>query len=83
MFFCDERYVDLTHPDSNYKAIHDGLLATLPDIKPSQVFALDISQPSVAQAATKYEDEMKKVFLDASVLPSFDLLVLGMLLQYK
>jgi len=78
VFFCDERYVELTDADSNYKAINDGLLSTIPQINPTQVFKLNKSLPTVQEAATAYEQDVRSVFKDVEGFPSFDLLVLGM-----
>merc|ERR1712226_403079 len=83
VFFCDERFVDLTHPDSNYKAINDGLLSEFkkPDVKnkieENNVLKLDFEAGNVSAAATAYENDLRSVFKNDS-LPKFDLLILGM-----
>jgi len=76
IFFCDERFVDLTHPDSNYKAINDGLLRNMPQIDRNKVFGLN-KTGSVSDAADAYERDLRRVFVNEE-FPSFDLLVLGM-----
>jgi len=76
VFLCDERFVEADHPDSNYKAIHDGLLTKVPTINPAQVFKLK-KIGGVSQAANYYEADMRRVFCNES-LPRFDLIVLGM-----
>lgn len=76
IFFCDERFVELTHSDSNFKAINEGLLEKIEGIDRTKVFALEKSG-TVQDAATSYEKAMRGVFENESV-PMFDLLVLGM-----
>jgi len=76
IFFCDERFVELTNSDSNYKAIEDGLLSQNPHINRQQVFKLKYTG-TVHEAAQEYEDQLKTVF-EPDQTPQFDLLVLGM-----
>lgn len=76
VFFCDERFVELTHADSNYLAIHDGLLSKIPDIDQNNVYKLDYSTGNVVDAASSYQKDLHAVFGDS--LPRFDVLILGM-----
>lgn len=76
VFFCDERFVEFTDKDSNYKAINDGLLQKHKDIDPKNVFTLN-KTGTVADAAQDYEKKLRSVFPN-SKLPQLDLVVLGM-----
>jgi 6-phosphogluconolactonase len=62
----------LDHADSNYKAVHDGLLSQVP-VK--NVYTIR-SEDDPAKAAEAYEADMRKVF--PGDLPSLDLCLLGM-----
>ena len=75
IFFCDERFVELTNSDSNYKAIEDGLLSQNSSINQQQVFKLNYTG-TVQEAAQEYEAQLKTVFKHDQI-PQFDLLVLG------
>ena len=75
VFFCDERFVSLSDPDSNFKAIEDGLLSKVP-IDKQNVFTVDATL-TLEESTRDYQDKMKSVFGDVK-LPEFDLLVLGM-----
>mmetsp|Transcript_37370 Transcript_37370/g.97967 ORF Transcript_37370/g.97967 Transcript_37370/m.97967 type:complete len:256 (-) Transcript_37370:66-833(-) len=79
VFFADERHVALDHDDSNYLACKQVLFDKVP-IKPEQIYAIDAAVP-VADAAKKYEADLKSVFGDAisaAAPPAFDLILLGM-----
>lgn len=76
VFFCDERYVDLDHPDSNFKAINDGLLKKNLDILPDNIFPLK-KTGDISKDAGHYETNMRSVF-EGQNFPKIDLVVLGM-----
>ena len=76
IFFCDERYVDLSHSDSNFKAINDGLVIKQSGILHDNIYKMN-KLNSVAEAAADYEVQMKTLF-HTDNFPCFDLLVLGM-----
>jgi len=76
IFFSDERYVELEHPDSNYKAIKDGLIDKQSAIKAENVFTLT-KTGDLAKDSENYETQMKSVFT-CQEFPKFDLIVLGM-----
>lgn len=76
IFFCDERYVALDDPDSNYKAINDGLIKKHPGVIESNVFTLN-KTGNISMDAEDYESKMHCVFPDQE-FPKIDLIVLGM-----
>jgi 6-phosphogluconolactonase len=73
-FWVDERCVPPVHPDSNYKAAYDLLLAKLP--VDSAHFNRIPGEQSPEAAAFSYEQNLKDFFADQS-LPRFDLVILG------
>ena len=74
VFFSDERCVELTHEDSNYKACSEHFLAKV-GIPDNQVYKLD-SSLSPADAAVAYTEHLAAVF--GYSYPAFDLMMLGM-----
>ena len=74
VFFSDERCVDWTHEDSNYKACAEHFLSKV-GIPDAQIYKNDASVPP-DQAAVAYGRHVANVFGDS--LPSFDLMMLGM-----
>lgn len=76
IFFCDERYVELDHPDSNYKAINDGLVKKHSNIRQENIFTLN-KTGNISKDAEDYESKMRGVFSD-QVFPKIDVIVLGM-----
>lgn len=74
IFFCDERYVELSNDDSNYNAVRKNFLSKLDEIKSENVFTID---PSLAleDAAKDYENKLKS---SLGSHPRVDLLLLGM-----
>ena len=76
MFLSDERYVELNNPDSNYKAIKDGLISKQSGILPENVFTLK-KTGNLEKDADDYEQQMCSLF-HGQELPVFDLIILGM-----
>lgn len=83
VFFSDERVVPLDHADSNYKAVHDVLLAHVRRLRAADlqvpiprenVIAIAPGLESRA-AATAYEHELLRVL---GAAPQLDLVLLGM-----
>lgn len=76
MFFSDERYVELDNPDSNYKAIKDGLIEKHSTVSPDNVFTLK-KTGDLEKDALDYEQQMRLIFVGQDQ-PVFDLIILGM-----
>jgi len=76
IFFSDERYVSLEDIDSNFKAIHDGLILKQKDIKRENVFALS-KENNLEESCSNYEKKLRSVFTNCE-FPAFDLIILGM-----
>lgn len=84
-FFGDERWVPHTHADSNYKLANDELFRKL-SIDPRNVFPIPTEGISPDDAAAQYEATLLDNFdsrvgragTDSSVIPTFDLIFLGM-----
>jgi 6-phosphogluconolactonase len=79
VFFGDERSVPPGHPDSNFNTARLALLAHVP-VPDSQVHRMTGENADLKQAAREYEDTIARVFAvpKGSVLPRFDLVLLGM-----
>lgn len=76
LFLADERMVALDHPDSNYRAAHGALLASLPASLPKIHPVATQWEPMHAAAA--YELAVREgVPAHADGIPSFDLILLG------
>ena len=73
-FFGDERYVPLTHKDSNYLMAKQALFEPL-NIAAENVFAVNTSLPP-AEAAKQYEIVLKDFFNQKEI--RFDLILLGL-----
>lgn len=63
MFLSDERYVDLEDPDSNYKAIKDGLISKQSGVLAENVFTLNRTG-DLAKDAQNYSNKCDLYFLD-------------------
>ena len=75
-FFGDERWVPLTHPDSNYKLANDELFTKVA-VQPENIFPMPTEDLSPEQAAQLYEATLRRAFQEEG-LPLFDLIFLGM-----
>lgn len=73
VFFCDERYVPISDPDSNYQAVKQHFLDK------ASVGEVLIINPDIAldEAAKDYESRLKSWY-SGNDLPSLDMLLLGM-----
>eukprot|EP01124_Arcella_intermedia_P024136 TRINITY_DN39_c0_g1_i1.p2 TRINITY_DN39_c0_g1~~TRINITY_DN39_c0_g1_i1.p2 ORF type:complete len:245 (+),score=51.01 TRINITY_DN39_c0_g1_i1:1278-2012(+) len=74
VWFVDERYVPLDHPESNYKATKEALLDHVP-IPPQHVKTIKGQLP-LEECAADYENQLRGEFGDK--VPEFDLILLGM-----
>ena len=78
VFFGDERHVGPGHADSNFQMAADAMLSKVP-LRPEQIHRIKGEYPDTAQAATEYEEEIRRVFnLRPGEFPRFDVLLLGM-----
>jgi 6-phosphogluconolactonase len=74
-FWGDERFVPLTHPESNFRQARDLFLRKIP-VPPVNVHAVPTHLPTVEDAARAYEKALKDCFGRGS--PRFDLILLGL-----
>jgi len=78
LFFGDERHVEPTHPDSNFRMATEAMISKVP-LKPEQVHRIKAENPDTAQAAREYEQDLRSHFhLADGEAPRFDLVLLGM-----
>jgi 6-phosphogluconolactonase len=78
LFFGDERHVEPTHPDSNFRMATEAMISKVP-LKPEQVHRIKAENPDTGQAAREYEQELRSRFhLADGEAPRFDLVLLGM-----
>jgi 6-phosphogluconolactonase len=75
-FWGDERMVPHDHPQSNYRLARDTLLKHV-RIPPKNIHPVPVSLP-LAQAATEYEQELRRHFGRRWGFPEFDLILLGL-----
>ena len=73
VYFCDERYVDLSDPDSNYNAVNQNFLSKVEGIKSENVFTINPKLP-LEEAAKDYETKLKSLVDGRRI----DLLLIGM-----
>lgn len=83
IFWGDERYVEPDNPESNYGLAFRALVSKV-DIPPENVHRIPTESHSVHVAAGAYEETLRRFFrpypgsIDATYLPSFDLVLLGL-----
>lgn len=76
ILFCDERYVELTHPESNYSIVKQQLLDQS-STSPERVLAIN-SAISLEESAKEYEAKLKEMYPSEKDVPRLDMLLLGM-----
>lgn len=78
VFFCDERFVPYSDPDSNFGMVQRAILEPA-SVPVDQVFPISTSFATAAESAQDYEARLMKFFdtHDKSVPPRIDLVVLG------
>src|SRR6266481_3948019 len=78
LFFGDERHVEPTHLDSNFRMATEVMISKAP-VKQEQVHRIKAENPDTEQAAREYEQELRSHFhLADGQAPPFDLVLLGM-----
>jgi 6-phosphogluconolactonase len=78
VFWGDERYVPLDHPDSNYGMARATLLDQVP-IPDGNIFPVPTGKEDAESAAGRYQETVRRFFdLDEGEQPRLDLIVLGM-----
>jgi len=82
VFWGDERHIDHTHNDSNYRMAYDTLLSKV-EIPPKNIFRVPVEVKPAETAAALYERMMIKFFREFRAInrethfPVFDLIILG------
>jgi 6-phosphogluconolactonase len=80
LFWGDERCVPFDHPDSNYKMVHDAMIAHVP-ISPDHIHRVPVESGTPYEAAKLYEADLQR-FYGANALdptrPLFDVTLLGL-----
>ncbi len=77
IFWGDERYVPGNDPDSNYRMTAEALLQHVP-VPAANIHRVPTEISPPAAAASAYEKEIRQSFGDASSIPQFDLIYLGL-----
>jgi 6-phosphogluconolactonase len=83
IFIGDERYVPMSHPESNFGMAQRTLLSHIP-IPEENLFPVPTEAETVAEAAKQYEDMLRAYFSkdDSTIgtppMPVFDLILLGL-----
>jgi 6-phosphogluconolactonase len=78
LFWTDERQVPPDHPESNFRMVHDSLLAEI-DIPDSNVHRIKSEFPDPAKTASDYQQTLTSFFaLEGGQTPTFDLILLGL-----
>ena len=77
-FWGDERHVPPDHPESNYRMTFETLLSKIP-LPVANIHRIKSETLDAHQAATEYEQEIRKFFqLPEGGFPRFDLVFLGL-----
>ncbi len=77
VFLVDERFVPAGDTKSNFRLIHEHLLARVP-ISTERVHTVVTDTISLEDAARGYEQDLKEFFTGTGDVPEFDLVMLGM-----
>lgn len=78
VFWGDERYVPITHPDSNAGMVKSVWLDRVP-IPPENIHPIPTQFADPAIAAAEYEKTIQTIFVSSpGDIPQFDLILLGM-----
>lgn len=78
VFWGDERYVPVDHPDSNQKMARQAWLDQV-NFPPANIHGMPTDAGNPQIDADKYEAELRKLFkIETEDLPVFDIVLLGM-----
>jgi len=83
IFIGDERYVPMSHPESNFGMAQRTLLSHIP-IPEENLFPVPTGAESAAEAAKQYEELLRTYFskrgstIGSPPMPVFDLILLGL-----
>lgn len=78
LYFGDERAVPTAHADSNFRMVHESLLAHI-DIPAGNVWPITADPSRIEQDAAAYAALLRaRLPRDAAGIPVFDLILLGM-----
>jgi 6-phosphogluconolactonase len=75
LFWGDERFVPLDHPDSNYRLAREEFIGRVP-IPSANVYPVPTESGDPQTAATRYEETLRRFFV--AQRPRFDLVLLGL-----
>ncbi len=75
-YFGDERFVPQDHPDSNFRMARETLFARAP-IRPTNIHAIPTEGVTLAEAAERYESELRRLRERRGEGPLFDASLLG------
>jgi 6-phosphogluconolactonase len=75
VFWCDERFVPASHPDSNYRLVRETLLDPL-GIPAANVHAVPTELETASSGALAYDQHLHDYF--GEDLPRWDVVLLGM-----
>ena len=77
LFLADERFVPPSHRESNYGLIEKHLLRHV-SILDGNVHRIQTEEITLAQSATRYEEDIRRFFrIEGVSVPQFDLIMLG------
>lgn len=78
VFWGDDRHVEPTHPESNFRMVMDTMLSRLP-IPFANVYRMRTEMPDAKRVASDYERTLHDDFdLEGAELPRFDLVLMGL-----
>lgn len=77
IFWGDERYVPVTHPDSNAGMARQAWLDRVA-FPPENIHPIPTQAADPAESAQQYEAEIRTFFGNPSEIPAFDLILLGL-----